>query len=91
MRCEVGELDDLGVTDSTGREGVAEKAAEIFSSILNNIMLGKLLVSLKILLLSGGMNWLPLDYSHIHGVAPTFYKNKNFVHIGVHIKMHIKL
>jgi hypothetical protein len=24
-------------------------------------------------------------------VTPTFYKNKNFVHIGVHIKMHIKL
>jgi hypothetical protein len=25
------------------------------------------------------------------GVTPTFYKNKNFVQIGVHIKMHIKL
>jgi hypothetical protein len=24
-------------------------------------------------------------------VTPTFYKNKNFVQIGVHIKMHIKL
>jgi hypothetical protein len=24
-------------------------------------------------------------------VTPTFYKNKSFVHIGVHIKMHIKL
>jgi hypothetical protein len=24
-------------------------------------------------------------------VTPTFYKNKFFVHIGVHIKMHIKL
>jgi hypothetical protein len=24
-------------------------------------------------------------------VTPTFYKNKTFVHIGVHIKMHIKL
>jgi hypothetical protein len=24
-------------------------------------------------------------------VTPTFYKNKIFVHIGVHIKMHIKL
>jgi hypothetical protein len=24
-------------------------------------------------------------------VTPTFYKNKLFVHIGVHIKMHIKL
>jgi hypothetical protein len=24
------------------------------------------LVSLKILLLSGGMNWLPLGYNHIH-------------------------
>jgi hypothetical protein len=24
-------------------------------------------------------------------VTYTFYKNKNFVHIGVHIKMHIKL
>jgi hypothetical protein len=28
---------------------------------------------------------------HIDGVTPTFYKNKIFVHIGVHIKMHIKL
>jgi hypothetical protein len=36
---------------------------------LNNIMLGKPLVSLKILLLSGGMNWLPLDYNHIHGMG----------------------
>jgi hypothetical protein len=26
-----------------------------------------------------------------HTVTPTFYKNKNFVQIGVHIKMHIKL
>jgi hypothetical protein len=25
------------------------------------------------------------------GVTPTFYKNNFFVHIGVHIKMHIKL
>jgi hypothetical protein len=25
------------------------------------------------------------------GVTPTFSKNKIFVHIGVHIKMHIKL
>jgi hypothetical protein len=25
------------------------------------------------------------------GVTPTFLKNKNFVQIGVHIKMHIKL
>jgi hypothetical protein len=24
-------------------------------------------------------------------VTPTFYKNKNFVQIGVHVKMHIKL
>jgi hypothetical protein len=36
---------------------------------LNNIMLGKPLVSLKILLLSGGMNWLPLGYNHIHGMG----------------------
>jgi hypothetical protein len=36
---------------------------------LNNIVLGKPLVSLKILLLSGGMNWLPLDYNHIHGMG----------------------
>jgi hypothetical protein len=36
---------------------------------LNNIVLGKLLVSLKILLLSGGMNWLPLGYNHIHGMG----------------------
>jgi hypothetical protein len=27
----------------------------------------------------------------LRSVAPTFYKNKFFVHIGVHIKMHIKL
>jgi hypothetical protein len=27
------------------------------------------LVSLKILLLSGRMNWLPLDYNHIHGIG----------------------
>jgi hypothetical protein len=42
-----------------------------FSShlVLNNIMLGKPLVSLKILLLSGGMNWLPLGYNHIHGMG----------------------
>jgi hypothetical protein len=25
------------------------------------------------------------------GVTPTFYKNKDFVQIGMHIKMHIKL
>jgi hypothetical protein len=29
----------------------------------------KPLVSLKILLLSGGMNWLPLGYNHIHGMC----------------------
>jgi hypothetical protein len=29
----------------------------------------KSLVSLKILLLSGGMNWLPLGYNHIHGIG----------------------
>jgi hypothetical protein len=42
-----------------------------FSShlFLNNIVLGKPLVSLKILLLSGGMNWLPLGYNHIHGMG----------------------
>jgi hypothetical protein len=27
----------------------------------------------------------------VNTVTPTFYKNKNFVQIGVHIKMHIKL
>jgi transposase InsO family protein len=27
----------------------------------------------------------------LHSVTPTFYKNKNYVQIGVHIKMHIKL
>jgi hypothetical protein len=36
---------------------------------LNNIILGKPLVSLKILLLSSGMNWLPLGYNHIHGMG----------------------
>jgi hypothetical protein len=36
---------------------------------LNNIVLGKPLVSLKILLLSRGMNWLPLGYNHIHGMG----------------------
>jgi hypothetical protein len=36
---------------------------------LNNIVLGKPLVSLKILLLSGGMNWIPLGYNHIHGMG----------------------
>jgi hypothetical protein len=36
---------------------------------LNNIVLGKPLVSLRILLLSGGMNLLPLDYIHIHGMG----------------------
>jgi hypothetical protein len=36
---------------------------------LNNIVLVKPLVSLKILLLSGGMNWLPLGYHHIHGMG----------------------
>jgi hypothetical protein len=42
-----------------------------FSSHLvpNNIMLGKPLVSSKILVLSGGMNWLPLGYNHIHGMG----------------------
>jgi hypothetical protein len=30
-----------------------------------------------------------LDYCSC--VTPTFYKNTIFVHIGVHIKMHIKL
>jgi hypothetical protein len=32
-------------------------------------VLGKPLVSLKILLLSGGMNWLPLGYNHRHGMG----------------------
>jgi hypothetical protein len=36
---------------------------------LNNIILSKPLVILKILLLSGGMNWLPLGYNHIHGTG----------------------
>jgi hypothetical protein len=34
----------------------------------------------------GGMQACDGDH-----VTPTFYKNKNFVQIGVHIKMHIKL
>jgi hypothetical protein len=40
-----------------------------FHLFLNNIVLGKPLVSLKILLLSGEMNWLPLGYNHIHGMG----------------------
>jgi hypothetical protein len=32
-------------------------------------VLGKPLVSLKILLLSGGMSWLPLGYNQIHGIG----------------------
>jgi hypothetical protein len=42
-----------------------------FSSHLvpNNIVLGKPLVSLKILLLSSGMSWLPLDYNQIHRIG----------------------
>jgi hypothetical protein len=36
------------------------------SLFLNNIVLGKPLVSLKILLLSSGMNWQPLRYNHIY-------------------------
>jgi hypothetical protein len=40
--------------------------------------------------------YLPMEYRMVkwvltRRVTPTFYKNKNFVHIGVHIKMHIKL
>jgi hypothetical protein len=31
------------------------------------------------------------DASYSCCVTPTFYKNKNFAQIGVHIKMHIKL
>jgi hypothetical protein len=34
---------------------------------------------------------LVLCLSSLMDVTPTFYKNKNFVQIGVHIKMHIKL
>jgi hypothetical protein len=55
------------------------------------------------MLQSGRRGWLRVV--EIHGIAadseareeeegtvtPTFYKNKNFVPIGVHIKMHIKL
>jgi hypothetical protein len=33
---------------------------------------------------------LEVDLSDPEHVTPTFYKNKNFVQIGVHVKMHIK-
>jgi hypothetical protein len=33
--------------------------------------------------------FVPVDFVIL--VTPTFYKNNFFVHIGVHIKMHIKL
>jgi hypothetical protein len=38
-------------------------------------------------------NPIGVPKSHHEGrlVTPTFYQNKNFVQIGLHIKMHIKL
>jgi hypothetical protein len=43
----------------------------------------------SIMVSSNGMSAMYMS-SHA-GVTTTFYKNKIFVHIGVHIKMHIKL
>jgi hypothetical protein len=47
---------------------------------------------------SQGLGWVLKQEGHVVAyasqqlsVTPTFYKNKNFVQIGVHIKMHIKL
>jgi coproporphyrinogen III oxidase-like Fe-S oxidoreductase len=42
-------------------------------------------------LVKGHINVAATSGVHWGGVTPTFYKNKIFVHIGVHIKMHIKL
>jgi hypothetical protein len=66
-----------------GRAGFYQRLIQNFSQIAHPLM--------HLLVKDGPFIITKECLQSFHTVTPTFYKNKIFVQIGVHIKMHIKL